>query len=1225
MGDFNADPYKYHQLLAQGRTPSPFYKLIAFLTNRNFIDQSPRDASGKEYATFIAHNNIPTSRIDLLWFPESMLSSTFCFDQIWTLPSTKLTTNAAAKLDHCCIIGYFNKNLLLGHMPLHRLKQKQEWRTIFDYKHCTEALWKDFQDEIDNKLEINMSTCQSPPKSTLHPDSKRLNMYWQTFMDTVLQAANKTLPKKRHNPNYKDDTPEELIIIRHHLTTLNKVFAFIIRILYLRTINNNTCFSLFQNKWASLRKKPGLKQQLIDIMDQFKFTIDTDRIPTTVSNSSLRKFKELLPSIAALRNIVRAKRALKEQSHSNEMIQHYEDLRCKNYATNKAAFISSSLNRSKRSIVLDRAMDTTFAHSPSLETDPIKVKKLVNNHFKNIAGIPPSTPTTLDNMSDDWQLEYLPQHDIDPSIYDDLLSPPSDEEWKNTISSLPNGSAAGISGISYELIKHLPEYASSFLKKLVTTCFTTSRIPSQWKDATIYPIPKPQDWNCFLSNTRPITLLDTARKIMTKIMNKRLSAVLANNYILKGNNHAGLPGSSCDAPIAKLEAILQDAHTFNKPLFVFLQDISKAFDSIDTRMLRLALDRIKVPKQFTDLVINLFTDRYNTVITSFGPTIPYKTAIGINQGDSLSPLLWVIYLDPLLCQLQKTARSPYLINNDPDVPSVSTSTLAFMDDTTLISSSIEGLTSMLFTAQEFYNMNNTKINFDKASLICNRDPSDISRELTSSPIAYRFLSHNIDFNCTPITCNTSFRFLGVWFTLTPNNKFVKQQCKTEYQLFSNKLRNKRLTSDQLKYLHNAVLLPKVSYRLKCTTLNERECSTIMKPFRSLLKKTLSLVTSIPNCLIRFRNALGITDLYQQHIINHTTAFNNILNANNQLTNMIFHRLSQIATAANLPCSPLSVRNFTALSKLKLAKTDYIFNFLLLSSSLGIVFTRPLRSLQSVDATTIFSLFHDNPSLYAKSLHMIKRARITYLHQCVSADNSSLLPYREMFSRNSDANPGTCTPYWYQHIMAKVAYNNSLRILDDFIPNDFSTQNQLSLPFNRVSVPERNIRAAFWCASWSSTNNAPILGKAFYTDRNSFRFQHWSPQLAIAGPDRSLTPRSRQLTLTECPGCPLDNSSTDTTRSTNSHYFNQFPCRICLPHDEVVKLNVLPKKKFSRDLPMEFNTTLTNITSDINACFTISTEHTSFPQLLSSVFDHGKAQLSFASNGTTTLTTVTKDA
>src|SRR5215207_10324266 len=98
---------------AQGRTPKPFYKLVDFLTNNNYVDQSPRDALGKEYATFISHNNTPTSRIDLLWFPDSMLSSTFCFSQIWTLPSAKLAPNAAAKLDHRCIISYFNKHLLL--------------------------------------------------------------------------------------------------------------------------------------------------------------------------------------------------------------------------------------------------------------------------------------------------------------------------------------------------------------------------------------------------------------------------------------------------------------------------------------------------------------------------------------------------------------------------------------------------------------------------------------------------------------------------------------------------------------------------------------------------------------------------------------------------------------------------------------------------------------------------------------------------------------------------------------------------------------------------------------------------------------------------------------------------------------------------------------------------------------------------------------------------------
>ena len=69
MEDFNADPYKYHQLLEKGRTLSPFYQLIEFLTERNYINQFPKDQNGKEFATFYTNNsNIhsPTSRIDLI-------------------------------------------------------------------------------------------------------------------------------------------------------------------------------------------------------------------------------------------------------------------------------------------------------------------------------------------------------------------------------------------------------------------------------------------------------------------------------------------------------------------------------------------------------------------------------------------------------------------------------------------------------------------------------------------------------------------------------------------------------------------------------------------------------------------------------------------------------------------------------------------------------------------------------------------------------------------------------------------------------------------------------------------------------------------------------------------------------------------------------------------------------------------------------------------------------
>src|ERR1041385_4928624 len=184
-------------------------------------------------------------------------------------------------------------------------------------------------------------------------------------------------------------------------------------------------------------------------------------------------------------------------------------------------------------------------------------------------------------MNSRWRSEYSPLPHIDDSIYDALLFAPTDKEWASTLKSLPNGKAAGISGIPYELLKHLPNEALKYLKDIVSLYFASSHIPSEWKEATIYPIPKPQEWHCYLKNTRPITLLDTARKLMTRIMNKRLSTILSQHKVMKGNNYAGLPRCSYDLPITLLENIMNDSKTNNKPLFVFLQDISKAFDSMD--------------------------------------------------------------------------------------------------------------------------------------------------------------------------------------------------------------------------------------------------------------------------------------------------------------------------------------------------------------------------------------------------------------------------------------------------------------------------------------------------------------------------------------------------------------------------------------------------------------------------------------------------------------------
>src|SRR5277367_2120112 len=158
-----------------------------------------------------------------------------------------------------------------------------------------------------------------------------------------------------------------------------------------------------------------------------------------------------------------------------------------------------------------------------------------------------------------------------------------------------------------------------------------------------------------------------------------------------------------------------------------------------------------------------------------------------------------------------------------------------MDDTNLVASSLDGISAMLDVAQTFYNLNNTKINFSKAIFITNRDPHFPDSPLPPDPAPYSFNLHNSAFALTPLPFSASFHFLGVWFSLTSSHSFVLKQCRSEYVSFSGKLRRKRLTLEQLRYLHNSVLMPRVEYRLKTSALLESQCELVVRPFCNLFK------------------------------------------------------------------------------------------------------------------------------------------------------------------------------------------------------------------------------------------------------------------------------------------------------------------------------------------------------------------------------------------------------
>src|SRR6185436_5989810 len=179
-----------------------------------------------------------------------------------------------------------------------------------------------------------------------------------------------------------------------------------------------------------------------------------------------------------------------------------------------------------------------------------------------------------------------------------------------------------------------------------------------------YPIPKDVDWGYSLNNIRPIALIETFRKVVTKVITKRLTKVFIEKEILKGPNYAGLSGNSTEQPIQILNMIMEEAQEKNKEVWILLQDMKKAFDSVPLESLEQAFKRVKIPQKTREYIINLFCKRQLKIITAYGLTEEITAGDSIDQGEVISPLIWRLFYDPLLERIQDDKTLGYTVEQE---------------------------------------------------------------------------------------------------------------------------------------------------------------------------------------------------------------------------------------------------------------------------------------------------------------------------------------------------------------------------------------------------------------------------------------------------------------------------------------------------------------------------------------------------------------------------------
>ncbi|GCB83353.1 hypothetical protein scyTo_0023760 [Scyliorhinus torazame] len=257
------------------------------------------------------------------------------------------------------------------------------------------------------------------------------------------------------------------------------------------------------------------------------------------------------------------------------------------------------------------------------------------------------------------------------------------------------------------------------LPRLFSLWIKSATIPDSLKKSRTVLIPKCEDQERLkdTDNWRPITIGLMLLRLFAKIMAKRLSETVGINPRQKGFL-AATPG--CNENVAILDNIIKGAKKNRKDLAVVFVDLAKAFDSVGHELIAKALQRMQLPINFTSMITDLYTGNTTRVEGNKTKTGEIKIERGVRQGDPLSPILFNITLDPLICTLEE-ANSGVVMPLEEN--RVNCSALAFADDIALLSDSHAGMNKNVKRLRSFCTNTGLAINTNKTILPVRRKPT----------------------------------------------------------------------------------------------------------------------------------------------------------------------------------------------------------------------------------------------------------------------------------------------------------------------------------------------------------------------------------------------------------------------------------------------------------------------------------------------------------------------
>ena len=281
-----------------------------------------------------------------------------------------------------------------------------------------------------------------------------------------------------------------------------------------------------------------------------------------------------------------------------------------------------------------------------------------------------------------------------------------DEEISKGIKSLASGKAVAADLVSNEILQATSDIITPFLVVLFNKILELEMFPEDWSLGLILPLFKSgdvMDVNCY----RGITINSCLSKLFMLLMNNRLQSICDRFNIIHYNQIGFRKEFRPADHVLTLKTVIDQSFSRNKPLHVCFVDFRKAYDTVWRDGLYHKLLSYGFHPKFVRLLRNIYKTSSLAVKVAGGRSTIFPSKVGLKQGCNLSPLLFNLFINDFLAQINMPFDHSPLLQNIP------INGLMYADDLVLISETEAGLQNLLdilhrYTESWFLQINKSK-------------------------------------------------------------------------------------------------------------------------------------------------------------------------------------------------------------------------------------------------------------------------------------------------------------------------------------------------------------------------------------------------------------------------------------------------------------------------------------------------------------------------------------